>query len=54
MPSWKLNIFKRAVIIRYEAGEGTVEEIATTYLKLTQEEQQEIIVAVNEELIVKE
>lgn len=50
MPSWKLNIFKRAVIIRYEAGEGTVEEIVATYPKLAVEEQQEVITAVNAEL----
>lgn len=51
MPSWKLNIFKRAVIIRFEAGEGTVEEIVATYTKLTAEEQKEVIAAVNAELI---
>lgn len=50
MPSWKLNIFKRAVIIRCEAEESTVEEIVSTYPKLTPEEQQEVITAVNAEL----
>lgn len=50
MPSWKLNIFKRAVIIRFDAGEGTVEEIVATYPKLTHEERQEVIDAVNIEL----
>ncbi len=51
MPSWKLNIFKRAVIIRYEAGEeGTVEELVATYPKLTTGEQQEVIAVVNAEL----
>lgn len=50
MPNWKLNIFKRAVIIRHEADEGTVEEIVKTYPKLSPEEQQEVITAVNAEL----
>lgn len=50
MPNWKLNIFKRAVIIRCGAGEGTVEEIVATYPKLTPTEQQEVIAAVNTEL----
>jgi hypothetical protein len=53
MPNWKLNIFKRAVIVRYEAREGTVDEIVITYPKLTEEEQQEVITVVNAELIVK-
>nr|WP_308743530.1 hypothetical protein [uncultured Anaerocolumna sp.] len=50
MPSWKLCIFKRAVIIRCGVGEGTVEEIVSTYPKLTEEEQQEVIAEVNAEL----
>lgn len=50
MPSWKLNIFKRAVIIRYEVDEGTVEEIVDTYTKLTTDERQEVITVVTVEL----
>ncbi|WP_313132658.1 hypothetical protein [Anaerocolumna sp.] len=50
MPIWKLNIFKRAVIIRCGVGEGTAEDIVATYPKLTPEEQQEVITAVNAEL----
>lgn len=50
MPNWKLNIFKQAVLIRFNAVEGAVEDIIRTYPKLTEEEQQEIIVAVNREL----
>ena len=51
MPSWKLNIFKRAVIVRLRAGEGTADEIVATYTKLSAEEQQEVITAVNAELV---
>lgn len=50
MPIWKLCIFKRAVIIRFDLDEGTVEKIVSTYPKLTPEEQQEVITAVNAEL----
>lgn len=50
MPSWKLNIFKRAVIIRFDAGEGTVEEIVKAYPKLSADEQQEVVTAVNAEI----
>ncbi|MBU5331403.1 hypothetical protein KQI61_04270 [Anaerocolumna aminovalerica] len=50
MPSWKLCIFKRAVIVRHEAGEGTTDEIVATYTKLSTDEQQEVITAVNAEL----
>lgn len=50
MPVWKLNIFKRAVIIRFEGGEGTIEKIVATYTKLSADEQQEVVTAVNAEL----
>ena len=50
MPVWKLNIFKRAVIIRCEVEESTVEEIVATYPKLSSDEKQEVIAAVNAEL----
>lgn len=54
MPNWKLDIFKRAVIIRFNTGEGTVEDIVKTYPKLTEVEQQEIVTAVKGEIKLEE
>lgn len=45
MPTWKLNIFVSAVKIRYEAVEGTYEDILSTYTKLTAAEKAEILMA---------
>ena len=46
MPTYKLNIFVNAVILRYNAGEGTIDAILVTYTKLTETEKGEIKTAI--------
>lgn len=50
--SWKLNILKKAIIIRYKANDGSIEDIIILiYIKLTDEVHQEILEAVTKQLI---
>lgn len=42
MPSWKFNIFVRAIKVRMEAEQATREEILETYPRLTESEKNEL------------
>jgi hypothetical protein len=46
LPTYKVNVFRDAVITRVDNGEGTVVEVTATYTKLLPEEQQQVIDAV--------
>ena len=43
MPKWKIDIFVNAIKVRHSQGEGSYEEIISTYTKLTDIEKQEIL-----------
>lgn len=42
MAAYKKIIFLKAIKVRYQAGEGTVNEIIETYAKLTEVEKDEL------------
>lgn len=42
MPNYKKVIFLKAIKVRLESGEGTVDEIVETYTKLTEAERTEL------------
>lgn len=50
MPTWKINIFKNAIMIRHNNNEGTIEDIIATYTKLSTSDKNEIISAIEGEL----
>ena len=43
MPTWKLNIFVRAIKQRMESEQRTAEDIITEYVLLREEEKAEIL-----------
>lgn len=43
MPTWKLNIFVRAIKSRMEAEQRTAEDIITEYVLLSEDEKIEIL-----------
>lgn len=47
MPTWKRNIFVRAIKSRMEEENRTAEDIITEYPKLTDEEKQEILTTIS-------
>ena len=48
MPTWKLNIFVRAIEIRMEQEGRTAEDIIAEYTKLTEAEKAEILAAISQ------
>ncbi len=46
MPTWKKNIFVRAIKARIEQEQRTAEDIIAEYMALTSEEKTEILVAI--------
>ena len=51
MPTWKLNIFVRAIKQRMEVEQRGKEEIVAEYVLLTEEEKGEILNNIGGELI---
>ena len=46
MPTWKKNIFVRAIKARVEQENRTADDIITEYTKLTETEKTEILAAI--------